>query len=64
MWNKAEEWRNWFLLSVPLASLMVRSLSKELYHAIRGGGVLHAPGVPDAAHGGSAKSPALAEQGA
>lgn len=66
VWNKAEEWRNWFLLMIPVTSLLVRSLSKEAWHAIRGGGVVHAPGTPAAAgHGAtSGSTPALAEQGA
>lgn len=31
LWNKAEEWRNWFLLLVPLSGIFLRGISKDLF---------------------------------
>jgi branched-chain amino acid transport system permease protein len=33
LWNKAEEWRNWFLLMVPGYGLFIRALMKQLITA-------------------------------
>jgi branched-chain amino acid transport system permease protein len=66
LWNKAEEWRNWFLLLVPSAGLFIRGIAKELFHAVKGSlskGKPGAPGAP-AASASPAASSTLAEQGA
>ncbi len=31
LWAKAEEWRNWFLLLVPLSGIFFRGISKDLF---------------------------------
>jgi branched-chain amino acid transport system permease protein len=35
LWSKAEEWRNWFLLLVPLSGLFFRGISKDLFGFLR-----------------------------
>ena len=60
LWSKAEEWRNWFLLLVPLAGLMIRGLAKEAFGAVRKRGA-DRPGATPVANTLAA---AVVEQGA
>lgn len=67
LWNKAEEWRNWFLLLVPLSGIFFRGISKDLFGFLKRvitkgeAGAHAAPG-----HGAPAPVPAatVTEQGA
>jgi branched-chain amino acid transport system permease protein len=66
LWNKAEEWRNWFLLLVPLSGIFFRGIAKDIYGFIKRVvtkgevGVHAAPG-----HGAPSPAPAatVTEQG-
>ena len=65
LWNKAEEWRNWFLLLVPLSGIFLRGISKDLVAFIKRvvtKGEAGAHGAP--AHGTPAPAPTVTEQGA
>ena len=35
VWNKAEQWRNWFILLVPAAGLMLRGTALEITQGVR-----------------------------
>ena len=65
LWNKAEEWRNWFLLLIPLSGIFFRGISKDLIGYVRrlvtkG----EAGGHGAAGHGAPAPAPTVTEQGA
>ena len=70
LWNKATEFRNWFLLLVPALGLFIRGIALEAYQGIRkpkGAAPDSQPppsAVPSAAKYVDARDTALVEQGA
>ena len=67
LWNKAEEWRNWFLLLVPLSGIFFRGISKDLFGFIKRvvtKGEAGAHGAPARGAPASAAAPTVTEQGA
>lgn len=67
LWNKAEEWRNWFLLLVPLSGIFLRGISKDLFGFVKrvvkkGEAGIH--GTPARGAAAPIVAPPVTEQGA
>ncbi len=65
LWNKAEEWRNWFLVLVPLSGIFFRGISKDLYGFLKRVITKGEAGAHNAPrHGSPVPAPTVTEQGA
>ena len=63
LWSKAGEFRNWFLLQVPLTGLFLRGIALEVINGVKSGRARRGPQPPAAASGTREATPVLVEQG-